>query len=172
MHPIPQTADIKRRIQPAESPPQNLLRWRPEHFSNILALCTLSLALSVLDRRGERAERQTLHIAELRKRAAEADAKLKRLYDAIENGVADVADPMLKDPIAQLKAIRDQARADAASEIVTAIGERFNCCPRPRIVLGIGALHAEREWPHEYGVAFLAELRSHCSGTFFLYWGR
>jgi hypothetical protein len=34
----------------------------------------------------------------LRKRAAEADAKLKRLYDAIENGVADLADPMLEEP--------------------------------------------------------------------------
>src|ERR1700674_3197179 len=53
------------------------------------------------------------HIAELRKRAAEVDAKLKRLYDAIENGVADLADPMLKDRVAELKAIRDQAHADA-----------------------------------------------------------
>jgi site-specific DNA recombinase len=68
---------------------------------------------SVLDRRQERAERRTAHIAELRKRASEADAKLKRLYDAIENGVADLSDPMLKDRIAELKAIRDQARLDA-----------------------------------------------------------
>jgi hypothetical protein len=56
------------------------------------------------------AERQTVHIAELRKRAAEADAKLKRLYDAIENGVTDLSELMLKDRIAE--AIRDQARAD------------------------------------------------------------
>jgi site-specific DNA recombinase len=68
---------------------------------------------SVLDRREERAERRTAHIAELRKRASEAGAKLKRLYDAIENGVADLSDPMLKDRIGELKAIRDQARADA-----------------------------------------------------------
>ncbi len=68
---------------------------------------------SVFDRREERAERRSAHIAELRKRASEADAKLKRLYDAIENGVADLSDPMLKDRIAELKAIRDQARADA-----------------------------------------------------------
>ena len=54
-----------------------------------------------------------MYIAELRKRASEADAKLKRLYDAIENGVADLTDPMLKDQIAELKVIRDQARADA-----------------------------------------------------------
>jgi site-specific DNA recombinase len=67
----------------------------------------------VLDRREERAERRATHIAELRKRAAEVDAKLKRLYDAIENGVADLADPMLKGRVAELKAIRDQAHADA-----------------------------------------------------------
>src|SRR6202035_4355563 len=67
---------------------------------------------SVLDRREERTERQATHIAELRKRATEADAKLKRLYDATENGVTDLSDVMLKDRITELKAIRDQARAD------------------------------------------------------------
>ena len=67
----------------------------------------------MLNRREERAERRVTHIAELRERAAETDAKLKRLYDAIENGVADLADQMLKDRIAELKATRDQARADA-----------------------------------------------------------
>ena len=68
---------------------------------------------SVLNRREERAERRVTHIAELRKRVTEADAKLRRLYDAIENGVADLADPMLKDRVAELKAIRDQAHSDA-----------------------------------------------------------
>ena len=68
---------------------------------------------SVLDRRKDHAERRTTHIAELRKRATEAEAKLKRLYDAIENGVSDLSDPMLKDRVAELKAIRDQARVDA-----------------------------------------------------------
>jgi site-specific DNA recombinase len=67
----------------------------------------------VLDRRTERAERRKSHITELRKRAAEADAKLKRLYDAIENGIADLSAPMLKDRIGELKATRDQARLDA-----------------------------------------------------------
>ncbi|WP_342708836.1 recombinase family protein [Bradyrhizobium sp. B124] len=66
-----------------------------------------------LHRRKERAERRTAHIAELRKRAAEAEAKLKRLYDAIENGIADVSDPMLKERVTELKSVRDQARADA-----------------------------------------------------------
>jgi site-specific DNA recombinase len=79
---------------------------------------------SVLDRREERAERRAAHIAELRKRAAEAEAKLKRLYDAIENGVADLSDPMLKERVAELKAIREQARADAerAQEAIERIG--------------------------------------------------
>ena len=39
--------------------------------------------------------------------------RLKRLYDAIETGVADLDDPALKERIAGLKAIRDQAQADA-----------------------------------------------------------
>lgn len=51
--------------------------------------------------------------AELAKRAAEADARLKRLYEAIERGLADLDDPALKDRIAELNATRDQARVDA-----------------------------------------------------------
>jgi hypothetical protein len=66
----------------------------------------------VLDRRQERSERRREHIAELNKRAVEADLRLKRLYDAIETGVADLGDPGLKERIAGLKAIRDQAQAD------------------------------------------------------------
>jgi chromosome segregation ATPase len=85
-----------------------------EHIERRLQPARLEQILSsVLDRRNKRAERRTAHIAELRKRASEADAKLKRLYDAIENGVADLADPMLKDRVAELRSIRDQARADA-----------------------------------------------------------
>ena len=81
-------------------------RWlQPKHLEQLLS--------HVLDRRSERAERRKSHIAELRKRAAEADAKLKRLYDAIENGIADLSDPMLKDRIGELKATRYQARLDA-----------------------------------------------------------
>jgi hypothetical protein len=37
----------------------------------------------------------------------------KRLYDAIESGVADLDDPDLRDRIASLKAIRDQSRVDS-----------------------------------------------------------
>ncbi len=78
---------------------------QPERLEEVLA--------TVLDRRQERAERRREHIAELNKRAAETDLRLKRLYDAIESGVADLDDPALKERIAGLKAIRDQAQADA-----------------------------------------------------------
>jgi hypothetical protein len=47
----------------------------------------------LLDRRQERSDRRREHIAELNKRAAEADLRLKRLYDTIETGVADLGDP-------------------------------------------------------------------------------
>jgi site-specific DNA recombinase len=78
---------------------------QPERLEEVLA--------TVLDRRQERAERRREHIAELNKRAAETDLRLKRLYDAIESGVADLDDPALKERIVGLKAIRDQAQADA-----------------------------------------------------------
>jgi site-specific DNA recombinase len=96
-------------------PMEKLDRVVAEHIEQrLLQPKRLEQILSrVLDRREERAKRRSAHIAELRKRAAEADAKLKRLYDAIENGIADVSDPMLKDRVTELKAIRDQARADA-----------------------------------------------------------
>jgi len=78
---------------------------QPERLETLLA--------SVLDRRQERAERRREHLAELNKRATETDQRLNRLYDAIESGVADLNDNGLKDRIASLKAIRDQAKADA-----------------------------------------------------------
>ena len=60
----------------------------------------------------------------MRKRASETDAKLKRLYDAIENGIADLSDPMLKYRVAELKAVRDQARVDAerAQDAIERVG--------------------------------------------------
>ncbi|GGB38273.1 resolvase [Tistrella bauzanensis] len=78
---------------------------QPERLETVLS--------AALDRREEHAERRQEHIAELNKRAAESELRLKRLYDAIEAGVADLDDPALKDRIDGLKAIRDQAKADA-----------------------------------------------------------
>jgi heptosyltransferase II len=57
------------------------------------------------------------------------------------------------------------------SGTLTAIGERFNDYPRPWLIVGIGALHAEREWPHEYWVELLPELRRHSNGSFFFIGG-
>ena len=78
---------------------------QPERLETILS--------AVMDRREERATRKRAHIAELNKRATEADARLKRLFDAIERGFADLDDADLKERITTLKATRDQARVDA-----------------------------------------------------------
>lgn len=77
----------------------------PERIEVVLA--------SLLDRRQEGVERRSQHIGELRQRAAEADHRLNRLYDAIEAGSLDPAESALSERIAGLTAIRDQARADA-----------------------------------------------------------
>jgi hypothetical protein len=69
------------------------------------------------------------HAAELRKLATESEGKLKRLYDAIESGVADVKDRLLKDRIAELTAMRDQARTDA--ERIEASATRQGPAPTP-----------------------------------------
>jgi site-specific DNA recombinase len=67
---------------------------------------------SVIDRRQERAQRRHEQIEELTRRGNEAELRLKRLYDATEAGIADIQDVSLKDRIAGLKAMRDQAQAD------------------------------------------------------------
>ena len=79
---------------------------QPDRLEAILA--------AILDRRQDYTERQRAHIADLSKRSTEAELRLKRLYDAIEAGVADLDDPALRDRVDGLKAIRDQARADEA----------------------------------------------------------
>ena len=78
---------------------------QPERLEAILA--------SVLDRLQERTERRREHLADLNKRIAETEQRLGRLYDAIETGVADLTDASLKERLAGLTAIRDQAKADA-----------------------------------------------------------
>ncbi len=72
-----------------------------------------ALLSEVLDRREDYIARCRTHITELRKRASEADAKLKRLHEAIEQAIATLEDPALNERVAELSAIRDQARADA-----------------------------------------------------------
>ncbi len=67
----------------------------------------------ILERRDEWVNQRREHVADLERRATEAEAKLKRLYDAIENGVIDASDTSLKDRIAELAGTRDQAKGDA-----------------------------------------------------------
>jgi site-specific DNA recombinase len=47
---------------------------------------------NVLDRRSEWVERRRSHVTELRQRATAASAKLVRLYEALEEGIADTRD--------------------------------------------------------------------------------
>jgi site-specific DNA recombinase len=131
----------------AEHIEQRLLQ--PKRLEEILS--------AVLHRRKERAERRTTHVAELRKRAAEADAKLKRLYDAIENGIADVSDPMLKARVTELKAIRDQARADA--ERAAGALDRLGPSITPQ-ALKTFASHARRRMRTESGGYLRDHLRA------------
>ncbi|MBV9529086.1 recombinase family protein [Sphingomonas sp.] len=77
----------------------------PVHLEALLA--------GIFARRAARASQERDRIADLRRQAADADAKLTRLYGAIEAGVADLADVNLKGRMVELRAIRDATRADA-----------------------------------------------------------
>jgi len=81
----------------------------------------------LLDRRHERLQRRQQHATELRKKAAEASARLKRIYDAIESGVAELDDPDLRERVVELKALRDQAQVDAerATQALDGLGREI-----------------------------------------------
>ncbi len=100
------------------------------------------LLAGLLKRREEHVARQKGRIADLKKQAADAEAKLTRLYEAIENGLAELDDANLKGRIAELRRIRDAARADAERveagdrgriEITSDILSRFAEAARRRI---------------------------------------
>ena len=76
----------------------------PERLPELLA--------GLIDRHRMQAAKPDARLADLRKVVAEADAKLTRLYAAIESGVADPTDPNLKGRLTELKQIRDSAKAD------------------------------------------------------------
>lgn len=111
----------------------------------------------VLEHRQEWNDRRRGHIAELRKRVAEAEAKLKRLYEAIENGVINAADPSLKDRITELSAIRDQAHADV--ERAAAALERVGPAITPESLRRF-ALSARRKLRNEDGTYRRDHLRA------------
>ena len=85
-----------------------------EHIEeHILVGYRLAEILSgLLERRTGDDQRARDRIAQLTRQANDADARLTRLYGAIEDGTADRTDENLKGRIAELKAIRDSARAD------------------------------------------------------------
>jgi len=72
-----------------------------------------ALMNELLERRHQWAESRRTHIAELRRRATEAEAKLNRLFQFIEMGTVDLSEPVLNSRVVELKALRDQATADA-----------------------------------------------------------
>jgi site-specific DNA recombinase len=111
----------------------------------------------LLERREEWTERRRGHITELRKRQAEAEAKLKRLYEAIENGLVNMADPSLKDRIAELTATRDQSQADA--ERATAAVDRLGPEITPESLKRF-ALAARRKIKNEDGTYRRDHLRA------------
>jgi site-specific DNA recombinase len=86
-----------------------------EHIENRLLAPdrVVELLNGVLERRTKQAEDYRESIARLRRQAADADAKLTRLYDAIENGLADTGDENLKGRLKELRTVRDAARSDA-----------------------------------------------------------
>lgn len=72
-----------------------------------------SMMDNIIDRRDAFVQRRSKHIADLRKRATETEAKLQRLYQAIENGMADPNDRSLKSRIFELREIRDGLEGEA-----------------------------------------------------------
>jgi site-specific DNA recombinase len=79
------------------------------------------------------------------------------LYEAIENGVINAADPSLKDRIAELSAIRDQAHADA--ERAAAALERVGPAITPDSLRRF-ALSAQRTLRNEDGTYRRDHLRA------------
>ena len=113
---------------------------------------------SILGRREDQAERRREHIASLQRQATESESRLKRLYDAIEAGVADLDDPALKERIAGLKVLRDQARADAdrAQAMLESPG---HSALSPAMIEGFARRARERIRGHEGGY----RAGSHCA---------
>ena len=56
--------------------------------------------------------------------------------------------------------------------IVSLIGRRYESCPRPWIVLGLGASHPTKDWSTSYWETFINALRDRVRGTIFLIGGQ
>lgn len=119
---------------------------QPKRLETILA--------SVIDRRQERVERRRAHLAELNRRITDTDQRIGRLFDAIEGGMIDKDDAVAKERMASLKALRDQAVADAERTqlALNSSGDQgvtpdmlkaFACKARERIRLDSGGYHRD-----------------------------
>ena len=73
----------------------------------------VELLSGVLERRTKQVDRYRESIARLHRQAADAAAKLTRLYDAIESGLADMGDENFKARLTEPRTVRDAARSDA-----------------------------------------------------------
>lgn len=65
----------------------------------------------LMDRQTKRDSDYADRLTSLRGKLSEVETRLGRLYQAIENGIADTNDPMLKDRVAAVKTERDIAKA-------------------------------------------------------------
>ncbi|WP_233713838.1 hypothetical protein [Aquamicrobium zhengzhouense] len=68
------------------------------------------LLTGLIERQANRSADYTDRVANLRKNLSDTEARLKRLYDAIENGIADPSEEPLKDRITAIKTERDIAQ--------------------------------------------------------------
>ncbi|CAH1665943.1 Recombinase family protein [Hyphomicrobiales bacterium] len=69
-----------------------------------------ALLRGLMDRQTRRDEDYANRLTALRAKLSEAEGRLGRLYQAIENGIADASDPTLKERVAAVKTERDIAR--------------------------------------------------------------
>ena len=84
-----------------------------------------SLLVRLLERQEERREDFSRRSEGLQRRGDDAEARLRRLYEAIESGVADLSDPTLQNSIAKARAERDSVQAALARAMAErAVGTR------------------------------------------------
>ncbi len=69
-----------------------------------------ALLRGLMDRQTRKDEDHVSRLSALRAKLTDAENRLNRLYQAIENGIADPADPTLKDRVSAIKTERDIAQ--------------------------------------------------------------
>jgi DNA invertase Pin-like site-specific DNA recombinase len=107
---------------------------------------------TLFDRYTDSQRAGTARVGSLRNAYREAEAKIQRLYAAIENGIADLSDSILKDRLAALKVQRDETKRllDSAEtpdtqipELTPALIEDFTASLRTRLLEGPVAFRKE-----------------------------